>query len=463
MPNRRTHLFLILVNLNVVIGVYVYLTSGNQNSIASSLLLGSFLLLSATYSFVVASNNIRPISFTLILFWCYGMTIPGLYQVRTNVFPWPSSSTNENIVLTASILSTLASICFVAGYFSCKFAFRKAKSDTLSTHTSISVLPLCFILAIASAYTAYAISMIGITPFISTRQSSSILMSQAGLDTAGVGLLKTMPGALAISTFLIAAHQRYVIGINSFALKAVLAASFLLLCITNFPLRIPRFMMISIAAVIGLTWAQGALHRYKPLWYAIAPVLMFLVFPFLGSFNRRETVETAFFTYSFQEGMLHGDFDGFQSLMNVIALTNTDGLAWGGRLISALLFMIPRSIWPDKYDPTGSDAALASGYDFLNISMPLPGELFADFGWVGATMGMFLFGRLICHLDFKASGISFGRYGAELSMLGIITAAYMPILFRGALLAVIAPIAVSAVLVVLWGIIRRFKTQNNKQ
>ena len=88
-----------------------------------------------------------------------------------------------------------------------------------------------------------------------------------------------------------------------------------------------------------------------------------------------------------------GDFDGFQSIINTVIYVNTYGFSYGNQIISSILSFIPRSIWASKADPTGSVAASAAGYEYVNISAPLPAEFFIDFGFIGLIYFFFIWFR----------------------------------------------------------------------
>src|SRR3546814_20765994 len=47
-----------------------------------------------------------------------------------------------------------------------------------------------------------------------------------------------------------------------------------------------------------------------------------------------------------------GDFDGMQSTLNVVHYVDQQGTRKGGQLAGTAFTFIPRSIWPDKPQPT---------------------------------------------------------------------------------------------------------------
>ena len=115
-------------------------------------------------------------------------------------------------------------------------------------------------------------------------------------------------------------------------------------------------------------------------------------------------------------------------------------------------FYVPRSFWHGKQEATGSMAAEAAGYTFTRISMPLPGELYSDGGFLAVTLGMFFWGYLVQRLDrtFRGFGLWHARMRPIHSMLAILLTAFMPILMRGSLLSVVPGVMISTGIVMLW-------------
>lgn len=454
---NKNFLFFLLAIINLIVANLIFFESDGKNQEASMIMLICFIALSLQYAYITASGKLRPVSFSLLLFWCYGMTMPGLLQIRNNEFYWTSSIITSEIIVSASwtYLASIAS--FLAGYHFSKFHYRSTKLTLNNYQTLSSKIASILIVAIAISYSIFAFSIIGITPFLSTRATASLLIGELGVNRAGVGLLRALPGSLAITAFLICSYQIFLLNNKTRLIYSLAWISFTLMFITNFPISIPRFTMISIAIVVGLTVGRSYFIKYKTLIYTTAPITLFLIFPFLGQFNRSEDLNFNFSTISPTESMLHGDFDGFQSIMNAINLVATEGETLGGRLMSSILFFLPRSIWENKFDPTGSEAARSAGYQFLNISMPLPGEFYTDFGLLGMLICMGIFGILIKYLDIKMEIQKSNGAKVEVAMIGIIISAYMPIIFRGSLLAIIGPAAVSISIIILWGLIRKLK------
>jgi hypothetical protein len=162
------------------------------------------------------------------------------------------------------------------------------------------------------------------------------------------------------------------------------------------------------------------------------------IFPLISNVSRGSP-GSALLQNSLQYYSTSGDFDGFQSIMNIYLMVQTEGLSLGTHLLSDLFFFVPRSIWPGKAMGTGGEAAMFMGYPFINISGPLPAELFADFGWVGVAVGGGLAGYACAAMDAgrRLDAIGGSRLGR---LVYAMMAGFVMIVMRGSLLGIIGPV-----------------------
>lgn len=133
---------------------------------------------------------------------------------------------------------------------------------------------------------------------------------------------------------------------------------------------------------VAMYWIPVLILNVKIFWrrnFFVYTMLfgLFVFFPFLDIF-RRFTGEIEF-TYSL-DFMNSMHFDASQEFMIVM---KQGYVTYGSQLMGALLFFVPRSIWPTK--PIGSGAFLAnhSVDAFTNISMPFFAEGYINFGFIG--------------------------------------------------------------------------------
>ena len=76
------------------------------------------------------------------------------------------------------------------------------------------------------------------------------------------------------------------------------------------------------------------------------------------------------------------------------------GFAWGRQILGALLFFVPRSIWPGKPEGTGHTTIVAlEQFGFSNVSANLAVEGYVNVGLVGVVLFAVLVGMLARRVD----------------------------------------------------------------
>lgn len=123
--------------------------------------------------------------------------------------------------------------------------------------------------------------------------------------------------------------------------------------------------------------------------------------------------------------LFSGHFDAFFNFAEVIELHYSSA---GLQVIGALLFWVPRIIWPDKPVGTSFDFGEFAGFRSHNVSFPLCADLYVDFGVFGVILGMYFLGIIYRRLDNyfsrprapgSVSAYVFAAAHMELAILGI--------------------------------------------
>lgn len=189
----------------------------------------------------------------------------------------------------------------------------------------------------------------------------------------------------------------YTNGRSSRLLKTLL---FLLLLVCVFPTGVARYMVGFVyIPVLLVVWPR----LRDGLIFASALVLsIFLVFPFLNQFRYFDGVESLRILPN-QDFFFEGHFDAYQNFVRAMQI---QFVTYGEQLLGSLLFFVPRVFWPEKPVGSGYEMSVRLGYDFSNISMPLLGEGYVNFG----VFGVFLFAgaaaALMAKLDRRFSGVT---------------------------------------------------------
>lgn len=169
--------------------------------------------------------------------------------------------------------------------------------------------------------------------------------------------------------------------------KVITFVLFLLTLITCSPLGMARFS--AAALYIPLVLVAIPFIRKKNVFSLSFILGLLVVFPFLNNF-RYYTPGNDIKIRLDMNMFVAGDFDSYQNFAIVFF---EDIITYGRQLLGALLFWVPRSIWPNK--PIGSGAFVANqqGYYFDNVSCNFFAEGYINFG----IMGIFLFAILLAY------------------------------------------------------------------
>lgn len=172
----------------------------------------------------------------------------------------------------------------------------------------------------------------------------------------------------------------------------------------NFLINNPIAAARTWTLTVLLGWLAIAFLSRRPNGASMLPgmVLGLLLLPALNLGRTQEDFDTAMLTPQTQaisEGMTSGDFDAFSNLILIKKLVDFDGPSYGVQLAGALLFWVPRSLWPEK--PLGSGHAMAEalGLTHSNIASPLPAEAIINFGIWSTPFMAAAFGALLYILD----------------------------------------------------------------
>jgi len=271
---------------------------------------------------------------------------------------------------------------------------------------------------------------------------------------AEMGLLINLPQAISLGVLLFSIVLLFHNWRDSrklhFTTMVIILAALGVNAIINYPLSVARFWVFGF--LISLMWTFSPLcHAVWRAAFAVSFTLMqFTVFPLYSQITRGKGA-IGFDIDSIRQYLHHGDFDGFQSIVNISLYIQDNGFELGRNLISAVLFFVPRAIW-NKAEPLGTAAANHMGYIYTNLSAPIYGEFYADYGLLSLILGMGIVGYGIRRYDIYYNNCArTKRFGVGVLITGVL-AGYLIILLRGSLLAVVPSIAtlIGLLLIVGW-------------
>ena len=349
----------------------------------------------------------HPFSFEIIhwFFFLFFFFFAALVQYANNRFPWVGGGISDSTALMANVMLLTWTFFFIFGNL-----FRvRSRHHIIEGYLQkdIDKPSKSFLLLLVVLCVAIAASDIALTGFTN-------LLARA---TAGRGFSDNQ------SISLLLGHTRraivvmsgiYVASVWTCTRKHFLAGMVIALCllVNSFPTALARYAMASIYGALLITLFPK-LKRNR--LFVVLFIIGFIVgLPFLNEFRNNAFEDVNIFKGLWKAAVgipntwLAGDYDAFTTLCMTIDYVTRNGITLGRQLMGVMFFFVPRQFWATK--PIGSGAAIAgvSGMSFTNISCPLPGEAYINFGILGIVLFAFLFGWLTRKLD-----VVFWERGAE--------------------------------------------------
>ena len=334
------------------------------------------------------------------IFMFFFMYYAPLIQYLLSDFPWHGLLTDDD-VLVANGVVFLFNVVFLAsgavagrvkveGYNQTKF------SGFLSSGFAFQKRGKIVMTLIVTFLTAYSLSRTGLIGIVVAR-TQAVQAFYSGDNSAIELIVEAIVPSLIAYTVTEATQ-----GMASKKEKWIRFA-FLLLCllICFFPTTIPRYKTAAIYGTIFLVAFPQLKKGSKFFWIFI--LAMFFLFPLLNSVRRAISLESM--QAVFQDGLLspylEADYDAYRMLASAIKYVGNNGIVWGSHLLGAILFFVPRTIWPSK--PIGSGAMLMQSEfginAFSNVSCPFIAEGYINFGIVGVIVFALLLGVFINKID----------------------------------------------------------------
>lgn len=444
-----TSLFIATAILFVAIGVVLAApTSGyGRNVLASALLV--FALAVSSWQLVHGAIAPRPAAASLVvhLFFVFFLIVPALFQLATNTWPQDMSVYSEETAAKAAALVLLFVVCFVLGGMvgpkNLNRAIGTVRACERRRRGRIVIAFVLFAIAVGVA----AITLFGLDTLMANRTAVTDHMREEE-TLATSGLFLDFPRAI---TFCAVLAVLYLFGRRAGrhgagrqTLTILLALAILpLFFVVNYPLAQARFWLLGMAIALALLFVDLRRVRNRLLLIAGIGGGAYTLFPLIRTLTTTETIGPQMRVMTAREALFTGNFDAFEMLMNIVIVAERLGHTFGHQLLSALLFFVPRSMWQGKAHPTGYYTAEHLGHYFTNLSAPIMGELYLDFSYLGVIVGGVAIGFLYRKADtLYAAALAFGGISLHRIQVALLCG-FTIILFRGALLAVIALIATS--------------------
>ena len=399
---------------------------------STSLFILSLCLAAYTITTIVTIRKDK-FGYIIVAFCIYHIAflfLPALFHTANNLFPFYASSHNEEIQVKTAIICMAFTIFFLAGFFLTHPVSKKKYS-----HDKFKISRNNFNIAITIIATALigVIAVYGLNNFLIPRKDFSNAAFGGDATTGTIIVTASRAASFLIVLFTLRFKQ----DLAPISFYTSLAVAITLFTIINFPLSLSRYLFFSYILAILYIHTE-ATTKNKLLLFLAFSVGTITIFPFFNFITRgtSDSFELAIFDYY----TTSGDFDGYQSIINVVKFTEDHFFTYGGQIIGALFIFVPRSIWVDKPFATGQIAAENMGYQFTNISSPLISELYIDFGYFGVTILAFLTGVVIRKIDSYSITSKTNNNQSGILVCAVIFSLSL-IVLRGALIGVASTVA----------------------
>lgn len=177
----------------------------------------------------------------------------------------------------------------------------------------------------------------------------------------------------------------------------------LCLLLTCFPTALARFNVAAIYLGIAI-FIFSIFSKQRGLFAFILIIGFLIAYPLFNAFKYiglAASLQDGLSTIaaSMTAGYTSGNYDAFSVMFWCFDYLSQFGCTYGTQLIGALLFFIPRSIWPSKPVPSGELVFTALQFHFTDIAFPLPFEGCLNFGLIGLPLFALVYGFIVRVLD----------------------------------------------------------------
>lgn len=326
--------------------------------------------------------------FCFLFFFCIAFA-----QYMYGVFPWVALRSDE-LLLQINFLLLVWTLFVWIGY---RITFSRKRNKHLTVPDTFQVPG--WLVAGLTGFTLinaiYRVATVGFSALLA-RGTASV---SYGIESSSAGLfvghtLQAISFFAAIFSFTFYKQKH----------KGLLWVGITLLCllVSYFPTALSRHAAAAIYGGLMLTMFMPL--RKSRVFIALLLAGFLVILPFLNAFrgvsfaevDMLEAVQRVF--NHLADDWLAGDYDAYAMLTLIWEHVQCNGITWGLQLLGVFLFWVPRTWWVAKPMGTGAFVSTQLGWQFTNLSAPLPAEALINFGW-GYVLFAIILGGLMGKLD----------------------------------------------------------------
>jgi hypothetical protein len=371
----------LVIVLNEIVFVNVLGSAGVEFVLSSAIVTIALLI---QLRFAVRQDAGAPADIVLFIFsWLFLDLAP-----KVQLLSMP-----QRLVNTSTVdVGTVATTNLVCALFMVTFTIVYA---ILSRHAEVAAAPAA---APQQEFTARGIGIAVFICVLVVGVAAPLAYHSVGNEEAAT------PAKLIMSRFLLfLPSATFLILLNEtirsrrkllFSRVCVLLLMFILVAITENPYTEKRNALgpvyLGLILVLFQNWFSS---RNRRMFLLVSG--MVLVFPAIAVFTQNHKAILGQFSMNqFWEQIADHyfsiNYDSWANVYTSVEIVRVHGLQWGHQLLGSLLFFVPSSLWTSKPLATGIFLGnyLTAHYDmwFTNLSAPLVGEGYLDFGYAGVVV-----------------------------------------------------------------------------
>ena len=392
---KQQLLLAIIIAIILIIAVLLIVSGITVNEFGKWVIITAIINLSFAFLKLLSETRKNAFSFSF-MFYLFNFIFFGLTPIVQSLTNWNAwgLSLSDNEKLFTNIIIFIWMLTFELGRkIKYKFTLRK-KNKKENVHL-VSDQQFYLGITIDAAVLIVLLITVGFGRLFFKGEAANITINNSSLSLIQFHVLRNTVFFIAVIFF------NWTQETGKHRLITFLAFLFFLLGV--FPTGLSRYMA-------GSLWGGYLIHliRKKHIGKWVSVVLIFgilILFPISGIF--RNAIRFLSFSEllqyiprSFNDTYTSGNYDAHQMLGAAVQYVRLFGDNSGHQLIGAILFFIPRSLWPNK--PIGTGAMVISqltNASFTNVSMPLVGEAYVNFGIIGVVVFAVILGYTTEHLD----------------------------------------------------------------
>ena len=180
---------------------------------------------------------------------------------------------------------------------------------------------------------------------------------------------------------------------------------FVLTIIANYPISLSRYWtaMVYIGLILCAIPSEWLGKRKFEILLLISICVIFPMMYQLKfvSFDVyiQEGITDFFINYAYVYNS--PDFDAFSMLVRTLEYVDLYDFSFGRQILGSIFFFVPKALLAIKGTASGALVAIAQGSWYTNLSEPVMGEGYIDFGIIGVIGYAIIFARIFKYFDVK--------------------------------------------------------------